>query len=269
MKEWRTTVADYIRELKDIHGNWRKNGCFIVLLLIVFVLVTGILSVITSEITDRITEYKREKLIAEYTVLYEEMQDCYLDMREFMEKQDYGSAFSAALLTFEAELRIVEWRDTVWRNAGNRVARDGGYDAVNKDEVLVQMLFDDWQMLLWELCDLGRHKDIIEWMRNSTFVEITNRYNHRALWEEDALFEELQSIFIRHSEELMKKGEYREAAEILLESFYLFLEETEYEYPAELYAEELRAAGDDAGAEEWEEYVRSRYRGIMAKKWDM
>jgi len=76
VKEWRTTAWDYVREVKDAHGNLLKSGILIISALLILFIATGIATVIT----DRINESKRNNLSMEDAVLHEEVQGHYQDM---------------------------------------------------------------------------------------------------------------------------------------------------------------------------------------------
>ena len=248
MKEWKTTVWDYVREVKVAHGNLLKNVLFIVIVLAVFF--AGFQ--VVYEIRERIEEAKFEKYFALNTAVYEEFSVHYDDMISCMEARDYMGAADAAYLA----VCIL-----------NQFYIPENYDSrLDQGTLALRSLEEKIPYIIQEMTWAGQSREAIELLRDR-FYHIANQdYCYYSLPMGVSVYSlpmdvPVRNAYITYSQELIGSGSYREAVELLFELQDLFGISAPCDRAAQLYAEELRAAGDEEGAEVWLEYVEERRRG--------
>jgi len=205
VKEWRMTVGDYVREIRD-----GMKGVLRTVVILIIVLCVPLAAPLFKtpfdaydEAHDRavsfITEQKYEEAAAEFT----RMRDIKSELQE-------------------------------------------GFSLWN---LFIVPHFPDYSRDLTGLLD--------EMLRRNEFSRGYDILTGELSWVSDG---EKERFILSYAGNLYAKGKYREATEI-----YLVLLETTGNSgnllkTARLYAEELRAAGDEAGAEAWLEYVEERRR---------
>jgi len=207
MKEWRTTVGDYLQEL---HGGWKAwlSVAAVFVLLICSVMALNALRVHCRETYRK--SYDRAIALMEEG-RYSEAAEEYGSMLTMLERMDH-SIFRGVIFT------------------GNRFP------------VFVEELNEVVNAMLRE----GEYRRAYEMVSDEL------KFADRVL---------RQRVYLAYANERYAAGDYREATEA-----YLLLKEItgtsgNLRSAAELYAEELRAAGDEAGAEAWLEYVEERRCG--------